>query len=90
MQWFQNNVFQNIVNAPWYIRNSDLHRALEVDVVSSEVQRFVQKHEERRHHYEKVEAIQLLDNMGIVRRLQRKKNLWAILNDSVKAETMLE
>jgi hypothetical protein len=65
-------VFRNIVNAPWYIRNSDLHRDLEVDVVSSEIQGFAQKHEERLHHHENVEAIHLLDNMGIVRRLQRK------------------
>jgi hypothetical protein len=43
-----------------------------VEVVSSEIQRFAQKHEEKLHH-ENVEAIQLLDNMGIVRRLQRKK-----------------
>jgi hypothetical protein len=46
---------------------------LEVKVVSSEVQRFEQKHEERLHHNENVEAIQLLDNMSIARRLQRKK-----------------
>ena len=36
-----------------------------------------------------VEAIQLLDNMGIVRRLQRKKTFCASLSDSVKAEIML-
>jgi len=53
----------------------DLHRDLEVDAVSSEIQRFTQKHEERLHHHENVEVIQLLDNIGIVRRLQRKKNL---------------
>jgi hypothetical protein len=46
-----------------------------VDVVSNEFQRFAQKHEERLHHHENVEAIQLLDNMGIVRRLQRKKTV---------------
>jgi hypothetical protein len=40
--------------------------------VSSEIQRFAQKHEERLHHHENGEAIQLLDNMGIVRRFQRK------------------
>jgi len=61
------------LNASWYIRNSDLHRDLEVEVVSSEIQRFVQKHGERLHHHENVEAIQFLDNMGIVRRLQREK-----------------
>jgi len=44
-----------------------------VDVVSSEIQRFAPKHEERLSHDENVEAIQLLDNMGMVRRLQRKK-----------------
>jgi len=44
-----------------------------VDVVSSEIQRFAQKHEETLHYHEKVEAVMLLDNMGIVRRLQRKK-----------------
>jgi hypothetical protein len=73
IQRFQNKVLRNIVNAPWYIRNNDLHRDLEVDVVSSEIQRFAQKHEESLHHHENVEAIQLLDNMGIVRRLQGKK-----------------
>jgi hypothetical protein len=62
-----------MVNAPWYIRNSDLHRDLQVDVVSCEIQRFAQKHEGRLHHHENSEGIQLLDNMGIVRRLQRKK-----------------
>jgi len=73
MQRFQNKVLRNIVNAPWYIRNNDLHRDLEVDGVSSEIQRFAQKHEERLHHHESAEALQLLDNMSIVRRLQRKK-----------------
>ena len=62
-----------MVNSPWYIKNNDLHRDLQVDVVTNENQRFVQKHEGRLHHHENVEAIQFLDNMGIVRRLQRKK-----------------
>jgi hypothetical protein len=61
-----------MVNAPWYIRNNDLHRDLQVDVVSSEIQRFAQKHEGRLHHHENVEAIELLYTC-IVRRLQWKK-----------------
>jgi hypothetical protein len=68
-------VLRNIVNAPWYIRNNDLHRDLEVDVAASEMQRFAQKHEERLRHHENAKAIQLLDNMGTVCRLQRKKTL---------------
>jgi hypothetical protein len=42
--------------------------------VSSEIQRFAQKHEGRLHHYENVEVIELLDNTCIVRRLQKKKH----------------
>jgi ribosome-associated translation inhibitor RaiA len=44
-----------------------------VDFVTSKIERFAQKHEERLHHHENIEAIQLLDNMDIMRRLQRKK-----------------
>jgi hypothetical protein len=62
-----------MVITPWYIGNNDFHRDLQVDVVLSKIQRFAQKHEERLHHHENVEAIQLLDNMCIVCRLQRKK-----------------
>jgi hypothetical protein len=62
-----------MVNAPWYIRNNDLHRDLLVDFVSREIQRFAQKHEERLHHHANIEAIQLLDIVDIVRRLQREK-----------------
>jgi hypothetical protein len=62
-----------MINAPRYIRNNYLHRDLLVDFVTSEIQRFAQKHEEQLYHHENVEAIQLLDNMDIVRRLQRKK-----------------
>jgi hypothetical protein len=46
-----------------------------VEFVTSEIQRFAQKHEERLHHYENTKAIQLLDNTDIVCRLQKKKNL---------------
>jgi hypothetical protein len=68
-------VLRNMVNEPWHIRNNDLHRDLLVDFVTSEIQSFVQKHEKRLHHHENIEAIQLLDNMDIVRRLQTKKTL---------------
>jgi hypothetical protein len=61
-----------MVNAPWYIRNNDLHRDLQVHVVTSEIQRFAQKHEGRLHHHENVEGIQPLDNTCTVRGLQRK------------------
>jgi ribosome-associated translation inhibitor RaiA len=53
-----------MINAPWYIRNNDLHRDLLVDVVTSKIQRFVQKHKRRLHQNENVKAIQLLGQHG--------------------------
>jgi hypothetical protein len=53
---FQNKVLRNTVDAPWFVRNSDIHRELEVDV-GRKIQRFAQKHEERLHQHENVEAI---------------------------------
>jgi len=72
---FQNKVLRNMVTAPRYIRNNDLQRDLQVDVVISEIQRFAQKHDGRLHHHQNVEAIQLLDKLGLVRRLQMKNLL---------------
>jgi hypothetical protein len=42
IQHFQNKLLRNIVTAPTYLRNNDLHRDLDVDVVSREIQRFAQ------------------------------------------------
>jgi hypothetical protein len=42
-------------------------------MVTAEIQRFARKHEERLHHHANDEAIQLLDNSELLRRLQRTK-----------------
>jgi hypothetical protein len=68
-----------MVSAPWYIRKNDPHIDLQVDVLSSEIQWFAQKHEGRLHQHEKVGVIQLLDNMDIVCTLQRKKPFELVL-----------
>ena len=73
IQRFQNKVLRAIVNAPWYIRNADLHRDLKMEMVTAEIQRFARKHEERLHRHDNVEAIQLLDNFALLRRLNRTK-----------------
>jgi hypothetical protein len=73
IQRFQNKVLRNIVGAPWYIRNADLHRDLPIEMVTAEVRRFARKHEERLLHHDNIEAIQLLDNGELTRRLRRTK-----------------
>ena len=57
----------------WYIRNADLHRDLQMEMVTNEIGKFARKHEERLLHQVNVEAIQPLDNSERVRRLKRKK-----------------
>jgi len=73
IQRFQNKVLRNIVDTPWYIRNADLHRDLQMEMVTSEIGKFAKKHEERLLYHVNVEAIQLLDSSELVRRLKRKK-----------------
>jgi hypothetical protein len=42
-------------------------------MVTAEIRRFARKHEERLLHPDNVEAIQLLDNSELIRRLRRMK-----------------
>jgi hypothetical protein len=44
-----------------------------MEKVTNEIGMFAKKHEERLLHDVNVEAIQLLDNSGLVRRLKKKK-----------------
>jgi hypothetical protein len=67
------SLLRGIVDAPWYIRNDNLHKALDVATVDSVNKQYVQRHEQRLHRHINVEAVQLLHNDGLVRRLQRTK-----------------
>jgi hypothetical protein len=64
---------RHIVDASWYVRNSDLHRDLEIDTVDKEIKRLARKHEDRLHQHTNVEPLQHLDNSDVVRRLKRVK-----------------
>jgi hypothetical protein len=46
---------------------------LKMEMVKAEIRRFARKHEERLLHHDNVEAIQLLDNSELLRRLKRTK-----------------
>ena len=80
IQRFQNKVLRNIIDAPWYIINADLHRDLQMETVTNEIGKFAKKHEERFLHYVNVEGIKLLDNSELERRL-KKKNLLSWCSD---------
>jgi hypothetical protein len=69
IQRFQNKVLRNIVDAPCYIRKADIHRNLQMKMVTNEIRKFSKKQEERLLYYVNVEAIQVLDNSEQVRKL---------------------
>lgn len=71
IQTFQNKVLRNTVNAPWYVRNTDLHRDLKIPLVKDEIRKYARKHRERLSQHVNVEATQLIRNQTITRRLRR-------------------
>lgn len=73
VQKWQNKVLRMIVDAPWYVRNSDLHRDLKIPFVKEEIHRFAVKHEDRLHHHPNIQASSLLDVTHARRRLKRTK-----------------
>lgn len=72
IQTFQNKVLRGIVNAPWYVRNSDLHRDLNIQPVVEVIQKFAIRHNQRLQIHENIEMDVLLD-INNIRRLKRTK-----------------
>lgn len=75
IQTFQNKVLRNAVNAPWYIRNSDLHRDLGIPMVHEVIEQMALKHQSKLIDHINEEATQLLNTTNLTRRLKRKKPL---------------
>ena len=73
IQDYQNRVLRSIVNAPWYSRNSDIHRELGVETVASIIMRYATSHKKRLQHHVNEEASKLLNVQNLTRRLKRKK-----------------
>jgi uncharacterized protein YeeX (DUF496 family) len=73
IQCYQNKVLKCIVNAPWYIRNSDLHRDLGIETVTNIIAKFAKSHEKRLQDHINIEESRLLNVNNITRRLKRKK-----------------
>ena len=73
IQTFQNKVLRNVINAPWYVRNKDIHRDLAIPMVKDEVKRIAGKHHARLQKHINAEALQLLDMEQTTRRLKRTK-----------------
>ena len=73
IQKFQNKVLRDIVDAPWYARNADLHRDLKMDEVSEVRKKFSSKHHQRLKSHVNFEALKLNNYQGSLRRLKRNQ-----------------
>lgn len=85
IQRLQNMVLGSIVNAPWYIRNSQLHRDLGFIIVGDAILHFAYKHALRLRIHTNPEAKHLNDIELLHRRLNRKKpiDFFAILQSDI-------
>jgi hypothetical protein len=73
IQRFQNKVLKCIVQAPWYIRNSDFDRDLRIETVTGIITRLASSHKKRFENHINSEVSKLLNVQNIPRRLKRKK-----------------
>jgi len=73
IQSYQNKVLRGIVNAPWYIRNEDLHRDLHIRLVRKEVKITAAKHDHRLQEHENQQMRDARDVHRDMRRLKRTK-----------------
>lgn len=73
IQTFQNKVLRSIVNAPWYIRNEDLHRDLKMEYINEEIKKHALRHVVSLQHHGNPYIRQMVDNPIAERRLQRTK-----------------
>lgn len=75
IQSFQNRVLRSIVDAPWYVRNDDLHRDLKMDMVINAIKGAAWKHEHRLQNHVNSDVLKMLQSRDTVRRLKRTKPL---------------
>jgi hypothetical protein len=71
IQTFQNKVLRNIVGAPWYIRNSDIHRDLAIPTINTQAKMRATSHQTRLSTHINVEVSCLFNDQNHFRRLKR-------------------
>lgn len=71
IQKTQNLILRTIANAPWYIRNTDLHRDLGVRTISEEISIHALKHANKLHSHVNSDLNNIVRNYPATRRLQR-------------------
>jgi len=69
----QNNILRCMVDAPWYVRNSIIHKDLGIPEVDEEIKKIAKRHDKRLQDHPNLEARSILQSYGFERRLKRTK-----------------
>jgi hypothetical protein len=67
IQRYQNKALKCTVNAPWYVRNSDLHCDIGIETVTDIIAQFAKSHEKRLQNDINIEASRLLNVNNITK-----------------------
>jgi hypothetical protein len=67
IQRYQNKMLKCIGNAPWYVRDRDIHRDLGIEAVTDIIAKFANSHEKRLQDHINIEASRIL-NVDIITR----------------------
>ena len=73
IQTFQNKVLRCIVDAPYYIRNDNLHRDLKMETVDDEIKKIATKHAQKLRDHENIQIQNIISDTSETRRLKRTK-----------------
>ena len=73
IRMFQNKILRDIIKAPWYCRNSNIHRDLAMTTITKEKILAAKKHKERLSKHQNRLASRFLQTEGKLRHLKRTK-----------------
>jgi len=71
IQKVQNKILRQITGAPWFIKNANIHKDLQMPVVTDVVRKFIDKYKAKLQHHPNTSAHQLLLT-STISRLKRK------------------
>jgi len=79
----------DIVDAPLYVRNYNLHKDLDEETVDSVIKKYAQSHEQRLQRHINVKALQLLNSDGLVRRLKLTKPYIQTVTNTIRLRVIV-
>ena len=72
IETIQAKIFRNIVNVPWYVRNEDIPRDLEIPTVKEANSSYAKRYKERIATYLNRLAAETINTSNMARKLKRK------------------